>query len=247
MDKLNQVPQQTSGYQCQECKDEYWTIFINDDGQEVTRPCRSCKRRERINYLMQSSRITKEFQSKRFDNFDLSERPKIVKEAKELTIAYANNFDNFRNDRNNSICLLGQPGSGKTHLMCAVANELILRSIPVLYFPWVEGLNEMKDDFSKLDTRIREMQKVDVLFIDDLFKGRRDPTEFQIEQAFAIINTRYMEKKPMLISSERDLKQIIEIDEALGSRIYEMCKDFWVVMKGVPNLNYRMKDFSFNT
>ena len=86
------------------------------------------------------------------------------------------------------------------------------------------------------------MQKAEVLFIDDMWKGRKEPTPFQIEQMFAVINDRYMEKRPVLISSEKDIDQMCDFDEAIGSRINEMCKDFRVLLKGGRELNYRLRE-----
>jgi DNA replication protein DnaC len=156
-------------------------------------------------------------------------------------MSYIARFDNIKGQRQNSIALLGKSGAGKTHLLSAIANELIDRGVPILYFPFVEGFNEIKDDFEMLESRINKMQKIDVLFIDDMFKGRKEPTQFQIEQMFAVINYRYINHLPMLISSEKTINDLIQIDEALGSRIYEMCKDYMVELKG-DKLNYRMRD-----
>lgn len=103
--------------------------------------------------------------------------------------------------------------------------------------------NELKDDFDLLLTKVQQMQQVEVLFIDDMFKGRKEPTPFQLEQLFSIVNYRYLNNKPMLISSERDIDQMCEIDEAIGSRIYEMCQDYTVLLKGnSKELNYRLRE-----
>ena len=61
------------------------------------------------------------------------------------------------------------------------------------------------------------------------------------EQMFAVINYRYMNNLPMLISSEKLIEDLIQIDEALGSRIYEMSKDYVIELIG-KKLNYRMRD-----
>lgn len=239
-------------YQCQECKDnEGYFIKVEEEMSVKGVPtmvlmdrwvdCK-CKRNRDVERTFKSSKITSEFLAKRFDNFSLSNRPAIVRSAYQSAKIYADNFLQIRNERENSVCILGNPGCGKTHLMMAVANELMNKNVKVLYFPWVEGFNEIKDDLSQMDDRISRLQKVDVLFIDDMWKGRRAPTEFQIEQAFAIINYRYMEKKPILISSERSIDQMCDIDEALGSRINEMCKDFRIVVKGGRELNYRLRE-----
>lgn len=185
-----------------------------------------------------------EFQLKTFDNFDIGHRPPIVRDAYHCAKNYYDHFEKFRNDRQNSIALLGRPGCGKTHLLMAVANGLIREGVPVMYFPWVEGFNEIKDNLDLTEERINRMQKVDVLFVDDMWKGRRQPTDFQIEQMFAVINDRYLNKKPVLISSEKDIDEMCAIDEAIGSRINEMCRDFRVVLKGDKTLNYRLKEDS---
>lgn len=85
------------------------------------------------------------------------------------------------------------------------------------------------------------MKRVDVLFIDDLFKGRDFPTNFQIEQMFAVVNYRYINHKPIMISSEKTVDELCDIDEALGTRIFEMSKDYTVVIKGNrKKLNHRL-------
>lgn len=208
---------------------------------DAWRPC-ECVEARSIERKIKSSKITEEFLNKTFETFDTANLSATVRYARQMAEIYVQNFNSFRNERTNSICMLGNPGSGKTHLLMAVSNKLMQANVQVLYFPWVEGFNEFKDDLTQLEARINRMQKVDVLFIDDMWKGRKAPTEFQIEQAFAIINYRYMEKKPMLISSERSIDQMCDIDEALGSRINEMCKDFRIIVKGGRDLNYRLRE-----
>lgn len=198
--------------------------------------------KKRIERLFESSRITWEFQQKTLDNFDIMGRPPIVQGAYHCAKNYLDHFEKFRNERQNSIALLGRPGCGKTHLLMAVANGLIGQGIPVLYFPWVEGFNEIKDNLDLTEERINRMQTVPVLFIDDMWKGRKQPTDFQIEQIFAVINDRYLNKLPVLISSEKDIDEMCSFDEAIGSRINEMCKDFRVVLKGDKSLNYRLRE-----
>lgn len=235
-------------YKCQKCRDEGGYVERGSDGYEVYREC-ECWKSAKTERMFKSSRITFEFQTKTFDNFDIGGRPTAVQGAYHCARAYLETFEQVRKERQNSIALLGRPGCGKTHLLMAVSNELIRQGSQVLYFPWVEGFNEIKDDLSLCEERINRMQKVDVLYIDDMWKGRKDsrtgkmaPTPFQVEQIFAVINYRYMEKLPVLISSEMDIDDMCDIDEAIGSRINEMCRDFRVVLKGGKDLNYRLRE-----
>lgn len=227
-------------YQCNKCKDENGTLKIID-GLERWVLC-ECIESKRINRIIKSSAITEEFRKKEFGNFELNDKAEVVKRAYVTSIKYESNFETISKSRKNSISLLGKAGSGKTHLLCAVANKLIDRGIETLYFPYVEGMNDLKSNFEIMEEKIDRIKKVNVLFIDDLFKGRTDPTPWQIEQVFSIINYRYLNHLPVLISSEKDVDQLIEIDEAIGSRIFEMSKDHIVILKG-NKINYRMGGF----
>jgi DNA replication protein DnaC len=236
-------PEHDPRFRCQKCKDDEYIIVRYEDGRDYAREC-ECKQLRRAEKLMKSSKITEEFQGKTFRNFNLTGRPAKVHEAREAAFNYTINFEEIRNHRANSICLLGRPGCGKTHLLMATSNNLLAKGIGVVYFPWVEGFNEIKNDFDMLDERIKRLQMAEVLYIDDMFKGRAIPTDFQLEQLFAIINYRYLEKKPVLISSERSIMQLCEIDEGIGSRINEMCENYRVVLTGGIELNYRLKSIS---
>ena len=73
------------------------------------------------------------------------------------------------------------------------------------------------------------------LYIDDLFKGAVSGDEIaqQDKQVmFDIINMRYVKKLPTILSSEYSLKSITNADEAIGSRIYEMCYPHLLKVQG---------------
>ena len=56
---------------------------------------------------------------------------------------------------------------------------------------------------------------------------------------FEIINYRYFNNAPMIISSEYFMNDILEFDEGIGSRIIEMCKGHIIELRG-SELNYRL-------
>lgn len=226
-------------YQCPKCRDEEGFIITREDGSEAWKFC-ECAERKRIERLFKASQITEEFRKKTFDNFDVEGRPQAVKDAYEAAKEYVADFENIRHQRRNSIALLGVPGCGKTHLLMAIANNLMQNGVGVLYFPWVEGFNNLKANLDLSEEKVYRLQTVPVLYIDDLFKGREKPTEFQREQLFAIVNHRYLNNLPILISSEWDFDRICAFDMAIGSRLYEMCRDYAVLLQGGLELNYRL-------
>lgn len=237
--KTEREAENLAKYRCQKCKDDEWIIERNEDGQEYAVAC-ECRKERAAERLMRSSRITTEFQSKKFSNFVQDGRPHQVVEALKAACNFVKDLDD-KCIPNNSIALLGRPGCGKTHLLMAISNYLLAKGTQVLYFPFVEGFNEIKSNLDSLETRIYQLQQADVLYIDDLFKGRKEITDFVIEQVFAIINYRYLEKKPILISSEKTIAGLCEIDEGIGSRINEMCRNYRVILQGGIELNYRLQ------
>ena len=86
---------------------------------------------------------------------------------------------------------------------------------------------------------ISKFQTCEILLIDDLFKGK--VTESEINIMFEIINYRYLNHLPMIVNSEYVIERILYFDEAIGSRIYEMCKDYVVEIKKDRNKNFRLR------
>ncbi|WP_240486413.1 ATP-binding protein [Bacillus haynesii] len=207
-----------------------------------------CVRRKKLARLMAASGITEEFEKLVFGNFRTEGRPDLIKEAYDCAVEYFKDFEKIRGERSNSIALLGQPGSGKTHLLIAIMNNLIkTKFVNCLYFPYVEGTGDLRKDFDQLETKLDAMRKVDVLFIDDLFKpaqGKPRATEWQIEQIQSVVNYRYLNHLPLLVSSELTTDELLDIDEALGSRIHQMCREYTVIIKGDRmKLNYRLEEW----
>ncbi len=205
-----------------------------------------CRERLKLQRLFESSKITPAFRATTFESFITSGRPIIIQSMFKSALDYSRRFNEIKSDKNNWLVLLGEPGSGKTHLTMAVANEKINERVKVLYFQHVEGVNEMKDILrtgeESLLEKVREMQQVDFLVWDDLFKpvkDKKNPTAFEIEKAFEILNYRYLNLLPTAISSERTPKELVEIDRATGSRILERGKGHLVVVEGIEN-NYRL-------
>ena len=75
---------------------------------------------------------------------------------------------------------------------------------------------------------MKPWKTVEVLYIDDLFKTEqgRNPTTADVNIAFEILNYRYRNPELItIISSERTIQDIVKIDEAVGSRIFEKSRN----------------------
>ena len=122
----------------------------------------------------------------------------------------------------------------------AIANELMDRGIGVIYMAYRDAITNIKQNMldSVYYNRVMNRYKnARVLLIDDLFKGNITPSDINI--IFEIINYRYFNNKPIIVSTEKYKSDLLKIDEAIGSRILEMCDKFNIEVRG-KGLNYRI-------
>lgn len=220
-------------YICNKCRD---LTFIIKDNEAIPCKCRALREAENI---LKKSGISEEFRKKTFKNYNYSidlQRMDAFSKAKK----YAREFKNLSNNKCNSILFMGQVGSGKTHLSMAIANELMNSGISVIYMPFRDTITTIKQNIMDANYYRKTVDKyklAKVLLIDDLFKGGVSKSDINI--MFEIINYRYFNKLPMIISTEKTFDELIQIDEALGSRIIESSNDYLVDMIG-NKLNYRI-------
>ncbi|WP_143318392.1 ATP-binding protein [Clostridium sp. HBUAS56017] len=230
--------QRVNSYKCSKCRDSGW-ILVKEDGREVARSC-ECREKEKLNLQWKKAGINLEKSTQTFGNF--KEWNQVIKKAKSISIAYANNFQKNQHSRQNSILLCGQVGSGKTHLAIALAINLINRNHKTVYMPYRDVVTKIKQNIindSVYKKLIYKYARCEVLVIDDLYKGKISETDVNI--MFEIINYRYLNYLPIIISSEFTIEKLLAFDEAIGSRIYEMCKDYLVEIPEDKNINYRLK------
>lgn len=101
----------------------------------------------------------------------------------------------------------------------------------------LKGLVNMVYDYEQ---EIQALKEADVLYIDDFFKTGinkngtiEKPSEADIKLAHEILNVRYMRRDLItIISSEFMVEEILDFDEAVGSRIFERSKGYMLEFSG---------------
>lgn len=226
---------------CSKCND---TEMIYNQETNTCTIC-ECRQMKHYNKILENSGMNKGLRSIGFKEFDTENKNEIIKIAKQTCIEFTKNFKQIEQDKNNFIALLGQAGAGKTHLTMSIANNLMASNIPVRYFRFRDEIGDLKRcindeiNFTKL---INPLRSVRVLLIDDLFKfstrnGNINESELSIMHE--ILDYRYFNQKPTIISSELISEQLLDIDMAFGSRIIERCDKRIIEFKGIE-LNYRL-------
>ena len=230
-------------YKCDACHDTGWV-----EADPVTRAVRKCecmKARE-AEERMKRSGLEQALSVQTFDTFVT--KTALQKKLYDTGKAYLDSvLHDADNPRRPWLYIGGNPGSGKTHICTAICGELLKNNIGVRYMQWLDESRRLKASVNDEDFEdyVSDYINVPVLYVDDLMKQKYTKyptfTEADIKIAFTILNARYLQNKPTIISSEWDLiDQLLSADEGVFSRVYERCKGFTVTIDRNPANNYRL-------
>ena len=239
-DTINSTPGNLTGHDCQKCRNRGHIAVPKEDGGISFVEC-DCMRIRRCIWEMQKSGLENVIREKSFESYNDTESWQTL--LKNGAMAYAENPAGW-------LLKCGQSGSGKTHLCTAVCRHRLLAWDEVRYMPWREKIAELKAMSLDNDRRaeiLNEYKKAQILYIDDLYKtgkaldGSSNPTGADVGLAFEIINHRYINHLPTIISTEKTPQELVEIDEATGSRIIEMSgKNVYSIARDTKR-NYRLR------
>jgi DNA replication protein DnaC len=149
------------------------------------------RRQNRIARYLRESKLPP---SKTFENFNKKRLP--AKVGTHLSVLTSGSFL----ERSENILAFGNPGSGKTHLLCAIGHELILRGKRVLFISCSQLVQDLligKKDL-ELTKRLKRLSRFDVIIIDDI--GYVQQSREEMEVLFTLLADRY-EKGSLMITS----------------------------------------------
>lgn len=196
---------------------------------------------ERAAALMRSCNLGKRFVRRTFDNFKVTASNKSAFEAakKFCCAILGNNAGADDAAEPDGLRFIGPPGTGKTHLAAAIVNQLVAAGIAIVFTPTVSffaGLKETYDagsEESEIDV-MRSYKTAPLLVLDDL--GKELPTAWALSKLYDLINARYEECLPVVITSNYTKEFLIKAltpatgDDttavALVDRLEEMTQEF---------------------
>ena len=148
-----------------------------------------------------------------FDNFIVGNTNKFAHAA---CVAVANNpATNY-----NPLFIYGNSGLGKTHLMCAIINQMKINNprVKIIYTKGEDFTNQMIACLTSktMDEFRDKYRKCDVLLIDDLqFIAGKISIQ---EEFFHTFNALFEEKKQIILTSDRPPREIKTLEDRLKSR-----------------------------
>lgn len=240
-DEYNRYPGNLTGYDCPECLNRGGSNKIVGD-EIVFAECKCKEIRRNLNRIERSG-LKDMLGECTFDRFNSeSEWQKSLKQSALSFIS-----DNY----GKWFFVGGQVGCGKTHICTALVGELLKSGKSARYMLWRDEAVQLKacvtDDY-QYSNLINPLKTVDVLYIDDFFKTARGsdgiakpPTSGDINVAFEILNHRYNNRELVtIISCEHYVDDLINVDESIGSRIYQRTKEYCNIIGRDKKRNYRL-------
>lgn len=168
-----------------------------------------------------SALVPKRFAGKTLKGY-IAESPE-QEEALRVCTKYVAKFAEI-SQSGRCLLLLGRPGTGKTHLGVAIANELMRRTAATAVYRTLGTiLHEIKATFRPGSERseahiLAGLINPSLLVLDEIGLSKENPSDFELSTLFSIINGRYEQMRPTVVISNLDSK-------ALPGAIGERCAD----------------------
>lgn len=224
-----------TGYDCPECLNRGYFNRVDKKGNIWTEQCRCVPIRESQKRIANSG-LGNMLDRYTFDTWQIKEP--WQRKAKDAAERYAE-------ERQGWFIMAGTPGTGKTHLCTALCGKLLSEGLPVRYVLWRDFATRAKalvNNDAEYQKILDPLNREKVLYIDDLLKTGKneEPSRADINLALGLLNNRYNDTELLtIISTEWSIEQLLSVDEAVGSRIYERAEKFYLAVDGKEN--WRLK------
>jgi len=180
--------------------------------------CRQAQISEQVHRRLFSLSHLNELKHLTFDNFQTRGRVGYwPAQADSLERAY-NQARHFAQTLTGWLLLQGKNGCGKTHLAAAIANDAVGIGVPTLFITVPDLLDSLRfayqDPDATFEERFDDIRSSPLLVLDDF--GTQNATPWAQEKLFQIINYRYINRLPLVITTNLDVR---DIENRIRSRL----------------------------
>ncbi len=218
-----------NGDTCPICHGEEWVYERDEHGVEYATPCK-CRERKVMDRRLRFAELPDSLKTIRLNTFNL--RRYTRDESREIAAVacrgvkfYLENLDAMIEKGMGLYLWSEEKGSGKTRMAASIANALMLEhGIQVKFATSLNILQEIKNTWGQDGNKQQEgylldaLQTVKVLVIDDF--GTEEAKDWIREKFYQIINERYLNKLPTILTSNFPLDGL-NYDRRITNRLQE--------------------------
>ena len=196
-----------------------------DEHGSGVRRCRCVnlrEERERIERLFKIARVPRRYRERKLETFD----PAYQRGAWKIACRYVEQYKNIRQENKNGLLFVGPPGTGKSHLAYGILNVLLAKGVPGVCGSVPELMDLLRPQAGRgeeVRERLELLKTLELVVLDDL--GAEKNSEWVTERLYVIINARYNEMLPTIITSNLEMEELEVLPgwERIVSRLFEMC------------------------
>ena len=182
---------------CPKCGGSGW-IIIEHAAVSGAEPC-ECRAEGRAARLEERAQIPSLYRNASFENFTITNA-----DLRPAVLAVKKYVDDFPNDTRPGLLLIGEPGTGKTHLAVSALRRIIEKGFECLFCDYQNLLDRIRSGYDVASNSAdREAYRValdsEVLLLDDL--GAHRVTDWVEDTVTAIITYRCNHRKPLIATT----------------------------------------------
>lgn len=183
---------------CPDCNGTGWKIVEREEVSGAVR-C-GCVAVERAGRLVSNADLPLLYENASFDNFSTLNNGELTK----VFLAVRSYVRDFPNPAKPGLLLMGDPGSGKTHLAIAAFRAILAKGFEGLFFDYQNLLDRIRSSYDQTShTSDKEAYRVamekEVLLLDDL--GAHRVTDWVEDTVTSIITARCNNRKPLIATT----------------------------------------------
>ena len=166
-----------------------------------------------IRRMKDASLMDSKYRDATFEAYQITETNQKVKKVAEN---YAEKFAEMY-EQNQGLLFYGPVGAGKSYTAACIANRLLERQTPVIMTSFVKIMQNIagRDEGEYLEM----LNSAKLLILDDL--GAERTTEYAIEKVYNIVDSRSRASKPMILTTNLELAEMMDCQDIRYKRIYD--------------------------